>query len=58
MNELWSKSQSFEDYFLLRLAEEAALAKHARSPKARNAHLRACRLYRDMLHLNDRPALD
>jgi hypothetical protein len=58
MNELWLKSQTFEDYFLLRLAEEAALAKRARSPKARNAHLRACRLYRDMLNLNGKPALD
>ena len=58
MNELWLKSQSFEDYFLLRLAEEAALAKEAPTAKARKTHLRACRLYRDMLHLNDRPVLD
>ena len=58
MNELWLKSQAYEDYFLLRLAEEAALAKQARSPKARDAHLRACRLYREMLHLNGKAALD
>ncbi len=58
MNELWLKSQAFEDYFLLRLAEEAALAKHAPTPKERKTHLRACRLYRDMLHLNEQPALD
>jgi len=58
MNELWSNSQSFEDYFLLRLAEEAALAKQASTAKARRTHLRACRLYRDMLHIKDKPALD
>jgi hypothetical protein len=58
MNELWLKTQSFEDYFLLRLAEEAALAKRAPTPKARKTHLRACRLYRDMLNLQDLPALD
>ena len=58
MNELWLKSQSFEDYFLLRLAEEAAFAKQARTAKARKTHLRACRLYRDMLKLKGRPALD
>ena len=33
MNELWLKSQAFEDYFLLRLAEEAALAKRGAEPQ-------------------------
>ena len=49
MSRTLSVPQSFEDYFLRRMAEEAVLARHAATPAARHAHLRACSLYRDLL---------
>jgi len=43
-----ARGQSLEQYFLRRLAEEAALAQRAPAAE-REAHLRACALLRELL---------
>lgn len=41
------------EYFLRRMAEESALAQRARDPRAREAHERAVRIFRELIKGRD-----
>lgn len=43
------KKRPMEAYFTKRLAEERALAERAVDPREREAHLRACRLFQELI---------
>lgn len=38
-----------ERYFIRRLAEEQALAERSRNPREREAHVRAARIFRELI---------
>lgn len=57
MTQYWPVPQSFETYFRRRLAEESDLARNAPNAAERMAHLRACRIYRRLLDLDETDTL-
>ena len=55
MEQIEERGSSLEHYFLRRLEEQAQLAKAAPSGAERAAHLRACKLLRELLEIDMSP---
>jgi len=55
MERIEGRGIPLEQYFLRRLEDEARMAKSATSEEERAAHMRACKLLRELLELDMDP---